>query len=212
MIISHWILLRMRNVADKTWGESQNTHFMFSSFFPQKWCCLWDDVKRYGWGRQVAGGNIIQCMRYACWMTTKAASAFSEYVILITFPWQNWLCQHITVFCCMYIVLLNIIFRTHHIQTLWWHMQEDMKIICSVLFSPLWIIWNLKHTKFLKRILWNIMSTSVPYTVPFWTGYRMNKRIPKSCKWHWISFTVDIHLHYSCICRSIWHMMGSSDS
>ena len=30
---SGWILLRMRNVSDRTYGESKNTHFMFSNFF-----------------------------------------------------------------------------------------------------------------------------------------------------------------------------------
>ena len=30
MLLSHWILLRMRNVSDKTCRENQNTHFMFS--------------------------------------------------------------------------------------------------------------------------------------------------------------------------------------
>jgi len=32
--------------------------------------------------KQVTDGNIIQWMCYACWMTTKAAGTFSEYVIL----------------------------------------------------------------------------------------------------------------------------------
>jgi hypothetical protein len=34
MIISRWILLRMRNVLDKSCRENQNTHFTFSNFFP----------------------------------------------------------------------------------------------------------------------------------------------------------------------------------
>ena len=29
------ILLRMRNVLDKSCRENQNTHFMFSKFFPK---------------------------------------------------------------------------------------------------------------------------------------------------------------------------------
>jgi hypothetical protein len=33
-IKSHWILLKMRNVLDKSCRENQNTHFMFSTFFP----------------------------------------------------------------------------------------------------------------------------------------------------------------------------------
>ena len=33
VIISRWILLRMRNVSDKSWRENQNTHFVFSKLF-----------------------------------------------------------------------------------------------------------------------------------------------------------------------------------
>ena len=32
-IISRSVLLRMRNVSDKSCGENQNTHFMFKNFF-----------------------------------------------------------------------------------------------------------------------------------------------------------------------------------
>ena len=35
MHISHSILLRMRNVSDKSCRENQKTHFMFSNFFPK---------------------------------------------------------------------------------------------------------------------------------------------------------------------------------
>jgi len=33
LIISHSVLLRMRNVSDKTCRGNQNTHFDFSDFF-----------------------------------------------------------------------------------------------------------------------------------------------------------------------------------
>ena len=36
MIISRWILLRMRNVSDKSCRENQNTHFMFNNFVFRK--------------------------------------------------------------------------------------------------------------------------------------------------------------------------------
>jgi hypothetical protein len=35
MVITRWILSRMRNVSDKSCRENQNTHFMFNSFFPK---------------------------------------------------------------------------------------------------------------------------------------------------------------------------------
>jgi len=33
LIISRWIVLRMKNVYDKICRENQNTHFTFSNFF-----------------------------------------------------------------------------------------------------------------------------------------------------------------------------------
>jgi hypothetical protein len=33
LIISHLMLLRMRNVSDKPYRENQNTYFMFNNFF-----------------------------------------------------------------------------------------------------------------------------------------------------------------------------------
>jgi len=35
MIISHWILLRKRNVSGKSCRENQSTHCMFNNFFPK---------------------------------------------------------------------------------------------------------------------------------------------------------------------------------
>ena len=35
LIISRLILLRMRNVSDKSCRENQNTHFVFSNFLPK---------------------------------------------------------------------------------------------------------------------------------------------------------------------------------
>jgi hypothetical protein len=39
MIISHWILLRMRNILGKSCTENQNTHFIFNKFFKEN-CAL----------------------------------------------------------------------------------------------------------------------------------------------------------------------------
>jgi hypothetical protein len=70
MTISCWIILRMRNVSDKSCSENQNTHFMFINFF-KKLCHIWDNVEKCGTVRQVKADAIfvIQCMRFACWIT-----------------------------------------------------------------------------------------------------------------------------------------------
>jgi hypothetical protein len=68
MVISRWILLRMRNVSDKSCRQNQNTHFMFRDF-SRKSCRLWDNVEKYGTAGQATDGNIIRRMRTACWIT-----------------------------------------------------------------------------------------------------------------------------------------------
>jgi hypothetical protein len=48
MTTSRWILLRMRNVSNKSCRKNQNTCFMFSGFFSRKSYRLWDNVEKYG--------------------------------------------------------------------------------------------------------------------------------------------------------------------
>jgi hypothetical protein len=43
----------------------------------------------YGWGRQATDNNIIQRMRFACWITKSYEHTHSEYVTLIAFPRQQ---------------------------------------------------------------------------------------------------------------------------
>jgi hypothetical protein len=47
-------------------------------------------VEKYGRARQATDDNIIRRMRFACWIT-KATDTHLEYVIIITFPRQQWL-------------------------------------------------------------------------------------------------------------------------
>jgi len=44
-IASRSVILRMRNVADKSCRENQTTHFMSSNFFNIKSCRLWYNVE-----------------------------------------------------------------------------------------------------------------------------------------------------------------------
>ena len=59
-----WILLRMRNVSDKSWRGNHNTHFVFSNFFLKSYR-LWDNVEKYdsrtGHRRQYNTGHAL-CM------------------------------------------------------------------------------------------------------------------------------------------------------
>ena len=67
MIIFRWILLRMRNISDKSCRENRVTHLNFSNCF-LKSSCLWD-VESYCRGRQGTDGSILRRTRFACWIT-----------------------------------------------------------------------------------------------------------------------------------------------
>ena len=80
MVISRWILPRMRNFSDYICRENQYTNFVFSNSFP-KIARVWDSVEKM---RFIKGGktdgNIILRMRFACWIP-KATNTHSESFI-----------------------------------------------------------------------------------------------------------------------------------
>jgi len=88
MIISRSVLLKMRNVSDKSCRENQNTHFMFNNFLFRKSCRLWDNVEIFF--RAGRPHRTMWSMCTACWKT-KATHIYSEYVTLTAFPLQKWL-------------------------------------------------------------------------------------------------------------------------
>jgi hypothetical protein len=91
MVISSWILLRMRNVSDKICGENRNKfRFQKLFFISRKSCCLWDNVGKCGRSGQVTDDSVTRRMRIACCIP-KATDTHSEYVILTAFPLQQWL-------------------------------------------------------------------------------------------------------------------------
>jgi hypothetical protein len=89
MIISLWILLRMRNAPDESCRENQSTHFMFNNVFP-KIVPFMRFVEKYG----------------RAW---EATDTRSEYIILIAFWRQQWLGERASLLHCMYIACLVII-------------------------------------------------------------------------------------------------------
>jgi hypothetical protein len=68
--------------------ENQNPHFMYNNLFSRKSWRLWDNIEKYDTAGQAADNK--RRMRFACWIT-KATGTHSEYVILTTPPWQQWL-------------------------------------------------------------------------------------------------------------------------
>jgi len=78
LIIYRSILLRMRNVSDKSCRENQNTYFMFSNFFFEN-CAIYGIM----WKNIVQPGKpqTMWCAHIASWIT-KATNTWSKYVIL----------------------------------------------------------------------------------------------------------------------------------
>lgn len=64
-----------------------------------------------------------------------------------------------------------------HSQTL----PEGMRTTCSAPYSPSWIIWSPRRTRYSKRIPSSIESMSVPCSKPSLTGSLKRRNIPKKC-------------------------------
>ena len=61
LYISRSVLLRMRNVSDKSL-RGKKTHFGPITFFFRKSCRLWDNVEKYCRARQATDDSMAQCM------------------------------------------------------------------------------------------------------------------------------------------------------
>jgi hypothetical protein len=97
-----WVILKMINVSHKSCWENRNAHFMFNIFSPRKSCCLWDNVEKYDRAGEATDDNT--------WMTY-ATNTHSEYVTLIAFLLQHWLCERASVLRCTCVACLISFFR-----------------------------------------------------------------------------------------------------
>jgi len=89
MIVSHSVLLIMRNVSDKYYGKNLNTYFMFNNLFFGNSAVY--EIKWKNVAEPDSPHMTIRRMRLACWIT-KVTNLHSEYVILIAFLLQQ--CLH----------------------------------------------------------------------------------------------------------------------
>jgi hypothetical protein len=64
-------------------------------------------VEKYDTAGQATDENITRSVRFPCW-TNEATNTHSEYVILIDFPWQQWLRESSSMLLRKYIARLNI--------------------------------------------------------------------------------------------------------
>ena len=93
--MSRSFILRMRNVADKSCRETQNTHFVFSNFFSLENRAIYEKM----WKNIAERGRpqmTIWRMRIACWIP-KATNTHSQYVILIALPLLQRLHERVSV-------------------------------------------------------------------------------------------------------------------
>ena len=82
-IISRSILLRMRNVADKSCGENRNAHFCSKTFFPPRQSCrLCENLESYCITRQATEDTIIRRRRIACWIRKAIDTQSVQYLKL----------------------------------------------------------------------------------------------------------------------------------
>ena len=114
MIISRWILLRMRNVSDKSYRENRKSHLIFSNFFPKPtpfFEIMWKNIVVPDRTQ-----TTVWSMCIACWIP-KARNVHSEYVILIPFPRQQ--CLHerdsVVILRCLSYFLLKLIICTYKV-------------------------------------------------------------------------------------------------
>jgi len=101
-----------------SFGENQNTHFMFNNVFWKSFR-LWDHMEKHGRARQTADDNIRVIQHFACWVP-KATDPHCERVILYAFPRQQCFRKlasvlHLFVYCLSWslnIASLRLKFRT----------------------------------------------------------------------------------------------------
>jgi hypothetical protein len=94
VIISCSLLLRMKNVSDKSCKENQNMHIMFNNYFNN---CTVHDIT---WKNTLELGRpqIIWYMCIACCIP-KGANAQADCIILIAFPLQQCLYECASMLC-----------------------------------------------------------------------------------------------------------------
>jgi hypothetical protein len=65
-------------------------------------------VGKYGTTRQATDDSIVRRMRIACWIA-KVSDTHWEYVILISFQWQQWLRERSSIYCIRTLPLLFLL-------------------------------------------------------------------------------------------------------
>jgi hypothetical protein len=103
----------------KVVGNIKRNMSCLITFF-QKSCHLWDNMEKDGRTRQATDNSLIQYLNCVCWMTmvthalslslsVRVSLSLSEYVTLLAFPQQQWICEH-TWMLCLYVCCVSCFF------------------------------------------------------------------------------------------------------
>jgi hypothetical protein len=87
LVISRSIILRMRNVSNKSYRENQNTHFVCSPFFFEN-RAVYEIMWKNAVDRGKPPDNTAQAR---CSWIPRATNRHTKYVIIAAFPLQQWL-------------------------------------------------------------------------------------------------------------------------
>ena len=104
-ITSPSVLLRIKNVSDRSCTESQKQTFKFNNFFFLKSYRLWDNVENTVEPKRPQ--VTIWRTRIACWVY-KATDTRSKHETLIAFPLQVWLHERAWMWSYAYIAVLYL--------------------------------------------------------------------------------------------------------
>ena len=122
MAIPPCILLRMTNVSEESCRDHQDTHFMFNNFPPAPRIMPFMRLRGKMWHSQT--DHALRSIRFALLdykfiHFIKARDTYSEYVILIIFPRQQWLRERASMLCFMCIAcLINFIIKCRTLMKL----------------------------------------------------------------------------------------------
>jgi len=137
------ILHEMKNFWDNK--DNQNIYFCSIVYFYEKSWCLWDNAEKYGRARG-ASDDILQRVRTAWWMAG-VIDTFREYLILIAFPWQQWLRERASMsrlyVHCLFLYSLVPIIAFNDGSAYFWHLSlchanNRLSIGCLLDRASLW--------------------------------------------------------------------------
>jgi hypothetical protein len=101
MITFRSVILRLRNVSDRSCIENQNTHFIFSGFLTKTVRFCLGNVEKFCRTGEDTDDSITRRLCFACWIT-KPTSTHSEHVVFIAFftlTMVAWTLLNVTLFC-----------------------------------------------------------------------------------------------------------------